>query len=264
MNLFWVINGKQLKKYAILTVAALFTAGVIYIEKDTLSAFSSGSDSNVFFSQNHNEPQAIYSVETDKQILALTFDISWGNKSIAPILEVLEREGVTKATFFLSSPWAEHHPEIVQRIDEMGFEIGSHGHKHENYSHLTDDEIRKQITKSHHILNNMIAETPYLLRTPNGDFDKRVLQIANQLDYTVIHWDTNSKDWINPGVARIVDNVLSKAHPGDIILMHASDSSKQTHEALPIIIDDLRGKGYEFVSVTELITELESSIRESD
>ena len=67
----------------------------------------------------------------------------------------------------------------------------------------------------------------------------------------VIQWDTDSLDWMNIGTEKIVNRVVSKAHPGDIILMHASDSVKQTHEALPVIISQLRAKGYEFVTVSE-------------
>lgn len=254
MNVFWVIRGRTLKKYAILVVAAFFTAGIVYAEKDSITVFSSTSE--------NEQPQAIYQVETDKNILALTFDISWGNEKPGPILDVLEEKGVKKATFFLSSPWAEHHPEIVTRIKEMGFEIASHGHKHINYSRLKDDEIREQILKSHRTLKSLTGTTPKLLRTPNGDFDNRVLRIASEMGYSVIQWDTDSKDWINPGVDKIVDNVVSQAHPGDIILLHASDSCKQTHEALPIIIDKLRNNGYDFATVTELISGVESNVKE--
>ena len=69
------------------------------------------------------------------------------------------------------------------------------------------------------------------------------------LSYSVIQWDTDSLDWINKGVDTIINRVVSKAHPGDIVLLHASDSSQQTHEALPVIIEQLRAKGYEFVTV---------------
>ncbi|MNI85414.1 Peptidoglycan-N-acetylglucosamine deacetylase [compost metagenome] len=90
---------------------------------------------------------------------------------------------------------------------------------------------------------------------PNGDFDKRVLQVATDLGYKVIQWDTDSLDWKNIGVENIVKRVTTKAHPGDIVLLHASDSCKQTHEALPQIIDELRRQGYEFVTVSELISQ---------
>jgi len=241
MNFFFVMNGKRLKQMLFVVIALVFAVGVLYVEKDNISVFST------------NEPAAIYSVKTDKKIVALTFDISWGEKRTEPILKVLKDKGVNKSTFFLSSPWSQSHPDIVKQIVDAGFEIGSHGHKHVNYSTLSDEEIRKQITTAHGILQEVTGKTPSLIRMPNGDFDKRVLRIADELNYKVIQWDTDSLDWMNPGVDKIINRVVKKAHNGDIILLHASDSCKQTHEALPVIIDKLRSQGYEFVTVSEMI-----------
>ncbi|MCS7463612.1 polysaccharide deacetylase family sporulation protein PdaB [Paenibacillus doosanensis] len=241
MNFFYVLNGKKLKQALIVAVAVVFAIGIIYSERDNVSVFS------------QDEPAAIYSVQTDRKVIALTFDISWGENRTEPILKLLEDKGVKKATFFLSSPWAKDHPEIVSRIVKGGWEIGSHGHKHVNYSSLSDEEIRTQIKTADQILSEVTGQHPNLIRLPNGDFDKRVLRIAGELHYNVIQWDTDSMDWMNKGVDNIINRVVSKAHPGDIVLMHASDSVKQTHEALPVIIDQLRAKGYEFVTVSELL-----------
>ncbi|UUZ82102.1 polysaccharide deacetylase family sporulation protein PdaB [Paenibacillus sp. P26] len=241
MNFFYVLNGKKMKQALIICVAVLFAIGIVYSEKGNMAVFSQG------------EPAAVYSVSTDKKLIALTFDISWGETRTEPILKVLEDKGVKNATFFLSSPWSKSHPELVKRIENGGWEIGSHGHKHVNYSSLNDDEIRTQIKTAHQILSDVTGKEPNLIRLPNGDFDKRVLRIANELNYTVIQWDTDSLDWKNPGVDNIVNRVVTKAHPGDIVLLHASDSCKQTHEALPTIIDKLREKGYQFVTVSELM-----------
>jgi polysaccharide deacetylase family sporulation protein PdaB len=209
-----------------------------------------------------NEPAAIYSVQTEKKLVALTFDISWGEKRPDPIIKILEDKGVKNATFFLSAPWSKTHPEIVEHIKKSGFEIGSHGNKHSNYSTLSDEEIRKQISIAHGVLTEMTGKGPNLIRMPNGDFDKRVLRIAGELGYSVIQWDTDSHDWMNKGVDSIINRVVTKAHPGDIILLHASDTVKQTHEALPVIIDQLRAKGYEFVSVSELIEQTQVQHKE--
>lgn len=62
-----------------------------------------------------------------------------------------------------------------------------------------------------------------------------------------------SLDWKNPGVNRIIPRVLKRVHPGDIILMHASDSSRQTEAALPYIIEGLRKRGYKFVKVSTMV-----------
>lgn len=224
-----------------LTAALLLSLSVIWVERDNLSVLAP------------HPPAAVYSVPTDRKVVALTFDISWGDKRAAPILDILENKNVKNATFFLSSPWSKTHPDLVKRIAESGYEIGSHGHKHDNYSSYSEEEIRKQISTAHGMLTDLTGKAPKLIRMPNGDFDKRVLRIADDLGYKVIQWDTDSLDWKNPGVDTIIQRVVGKAHPGDIILLHASDSCKQTHEALPVIIDQLRAQGYEFVTVSQLL-----------
>lgn len=244
MKFFWIVKGKNIKQFIVVLIALIFTIGLIYAERENIPIFA-----------DENGSKAIYNVKTDQKQIALTFDISWGEERPGPILDVLEKYNLNgKATFFLSSPWSADHPEIVQRIVNQGYEIGSHGHKHVNYSKLTDEEIKNQILKADEILTEIIGKEPNLIRTPNGDFDNRVLEIADKLGYTVIQWDTDSRDWMNPGVDEIVNRVVNNVHPGDIILMHASDSCKQTAEALPIIITKLREQGYEFVTVSQLIT----------
>ncbi|MFC3803644.1 polysaccharide deacetylase family sporulation protein PdaB [Cohnella sp. GCM10012308] len=246
MNYFFVWSGRRIKRYFFLTLAVLLSAGVIWTERDNISVFAP------------HPPAAVYSVPTDRKVVALTFDISWGDKRAQPILDILKEKNVKNVTFFLSSPWSKTHPDIVQNIVDGGYEIGSHGHKHVNYSQLSDDEIRKQIQTAHGMLSDQTGKSPNLIRMPNGDFDKRVLSIAEDLNYKVIQWDTDSLDWKNPGVNAIVQRVVTKAHPGDIILLHASDSCLQTHEALPQIIDQLRAKGYEFVTVSQLMSQTDT------
>lgn len=254
MKFFYVLSAKRLKRTLLVAVAFIFALGIFYAENQNMQ---------VFFPLDPG-PSAIYSVNTDKKQVALTFDISWGEERTGPILDVLEQKGLKKATFFLSSPWAESHPDVVKRIVDMGYEIGSHGHRHDNYSSYNEQQIRTQISKAHGILSKLTGKEPHLIRFPNGDFDKRVLRIADQMGYKTIQWDTDSLDWMNPGKDKIVKKVVSKAHPGDIILMHASDSCRQTHEALPEIIDSLRAKGYEFVTVSELIAGSEVKMKAID
>lgn len=200
-----------------------------------------------------SDGKAIYNVKTDKKIVALTFDISWGNQYADPVLDVLAQKDVYKSTFFLSGPWALKHEEIVQRIDRMGFEIGSHGWKHQNYSEYDNAWIHDEVKKTEDALQQLVGKKPDLFRTPNGDFNPRVIKKLNELGYKVIQWDTDSLDWKKPGVDKIVNRILTRVHPGDIILLHASDSVPQTPEALPRIIDGLREQGYEFATVTELL-----------
>ncbi|TGV17896.1 polysaccharide deacetylase family sporulation protein PdaB, partial [Mesorhizobium sp. M00.F.Ca.ET.186.01.1.1] len=125
MKFIYVVSAQRLKQILIIAAAILLTAGIGYAERDTIAAFSSNG--------NKQDPQAIYKVDTKDKKIALTFDISWGETRALPILDVLKEKNVNKATLFLSSPWSQRHPEIVKRIKEDGLEIGSHGHKHDNY-----------------------------------------------------------------------------------------------------------------------------------
>ncbi len=234
-----------LEIWVYLLLAVIFACVFIYIGADVIHAQTLQASSE--------KPSAIYKVDTDKKVLALTFDISWGNKYAHPILDVLGEKDVYNATFFLSGPWALKHQDIVRRIDDMGFEIGSHGWKHQNYSQFSNEWIRDQVKKAEDALYQITGQKTRLIRTPNGDFNERVIRTLNDLGYEVIQWDTDSLDWMKPGVDQIANRVLERAHPGDIILLHASDSCPQTQHALPRIIDGLRAKGYEFVTVSELI-----------
>ena len=92
-----------------------------------------------------------------------------------------------------------------------------------------------------------------LLRAPTGHFDKRLLKISENFGLTVVHWSVDSKDWTNPGVNQIVRNT-TQAQKGDIILLHASDSAKQTNKALPQILNELRERNLKFVTVSEMIS----------
>lgn len=241
MKFFYSINGYRVKHFAIILVAALFSAILLYVEKDQLAVLST-----------FNESSAIDSIETKEKRVALTFDISWGEKQALPILDVLKKHGL-HTTFFLSGMWAERHPDIVERIAEDGHEIAIQGFQHKNYTEMEDDDIRKDIQLAEAAVGKLINEKTTLLRPPNGNFDKRVLEIANKLNYTVVHWSLNTHDWKNPGTKQIVSNVVDHIEKGDIVLLHASDSAKQTAKALPTIIDELKKQGYALITVSDLI-----------
>ncbi|WP_209125349.1 polysaccharide deacetylase family sporulation protein PdaB [Alkalihalobacillus sp. BA299] len=241
MKFFLVWNGKKIKQLSIIIVAAFFTAGILFVERNELMVFSTSDG-----------PQAFYKAKTNEKIIALTFNISWGDQRALPILDVLKEKSV-QATFFLSAAWAERHPDIVKRIVEDGHEIGNHGYQYNSYPSWDDEKIKKDIRRGDQVLTDLTGKKPALLRPPHGQFDKRILTIADKLKYSIVHWSVNTNDWENPGVDQIVEQTVDQANKGDVILLHASDAVKQTHKALPIIIDHLKGKGYQFATVSELI-----------
>jgi peptidoglycan-N-acetylglucosamine deacetylase len=236
---FYVLNSKLLKQISLVVIAAFFTAWLLYMENIvSLPAFSTS-----------NGPKAVFKGEKD---IALTFDIGWGDEKAGPILDELTKENVKSATFFLAGSWAERHPDLVERINKSGYEIGILGYNYLDYTELEDSKIRKDILNAQVAFGKLNIKDIKLLRAPTGHFDQRTLKIAERYGYTVVHWSIDSQDWTNPGVEKIVENVKG-ADKGDIILLHASDSAKQTVKALPQIIGDIRAKGLKMVTVSEMI-----------
>lgn len=236
---FYVLKGKSVKQFLLVVIAAFFTALFLFMSNLSLSPVFSTKDG----------PKAIYRGEKD---IALTFNIGWGDEKAEPILDALKKENVKAATFFLAGSWAERHPDIVSRIVKEGFEIGILGYAYEDYTELEDEKIGKDISKAKEAFRKLNIKDLKLLRAPTGHFDERSLKIAERYGYTVVHWSVDSKDWTNPGISQIIANV-EKANKGDIVLLHASDSAKQTAKALPGILQDIRGKGLKLVTVSELI-----------
>lgn len=253
MNFFYVINGRKFKQLSIIILASFFTAGILYIENFTHLPV---------FSTKDGQPVAFYKGEGKVKEIALSFDISWGDEKALPILDTLKKNNATGVTFFLSASWAERHPEVVKRITEDGHEIGSMGYAYENYRDLDDLKVKRDMLKALDVFEKLGVKEVNLLRPPKGSFDKRILKIANSLGFTIVHWSVDSHDLINPGKEIIIDNVTKNLSNGDIILLHASDSAKQTEDALPEIIQQIKTRGYEISSVTDLINNTKANSKE--
>lgn len=248
MNFFYVMNAKSIKTVFVIVIAAFFTAWFFYMDNMVqIPAFSA-----------KDGPKAIYKGEKD---LALTFNIGWGDEKAEPILDVLKKEKAGAVTFFLSGSWAERHPDLVTRMVKEGYEIGMLGYEYKDYTDLEEDKVRRDIQKAQEAFKKLNVKNIELLRAPTGHFDQRTLKIAERLGYTVVHWSLDTKDWTNPGTEVIAANA-SKAKKGDILLMHASDSAKQTAEALPLVLKDIRSKNLKMVTVSEMIANGDSKSAE--
>lgn len=200
------------------------------------------------------KPHAIYKVKTERKVAALTFDISWGTKVPGPVMDTLKKYNI-KSTFFLSGPWVQRYPEFPRRLVKEGHEIASHGNRHIDLDRESPATVREEIMAAHQAIKEVTGVSPCLIRTPNGAWNDMVLGVADELGYKVIQWSTDSLDWKKPGVDAIVNRVLDRVHPGAIILMHASDTCLQTPEALPRVIEGLKAKGYDLVTVSKLLEE---------
>lgn len=240
-----------MKQVGLVLALALFTALFFWVEIR--------SDFAVFFTQD--KPSALTKGSPEDNNIALTFNITWGDTMVDPILEQLDKHEVT-ATFFLLGEWVKHHPDIVERIESGGHEIGMLGYHYKSYLEQKPEEIKKDINMARDIFNTIGFEDMRLLRTPSGHLNEEVLELATNQGYDVIQWNVNPRDWENPGTDKIIEHVMSNTSNGDIILMHASDSVKHTPTALETILPNLKQDGFKFVTISELISRSEADVDE--
>lgn len=234
-----IINIGRLFNYRHLLfgIVGLFAVGALYIQVAELIA---------------EGPMAIASTRTEKKVVALTFDHSWGNTFTPSILDTLKANNI-KATFFIMGPWAKKYPEVAKRMVTDGHEIASHGYRHQNYGDMTREWVTEDIEKSHALIKEVTGVDAKLIRPPNGHYSKQSLKVAEELGYRTIIWSIDSLDWKNPGRDVIVERIVKRLKPGGIILMHASDTPVQTAEALPILLEKIKAQGYEIVTVGQLL-----------
>ncbi|MBB6451502.1 polysaccharide deacetylase family sporulation protein PdaB [Geomicrobium halophilum] len=244
MARFWVFNRRKGSQYVFIAAIAFCAACLILLERPFLAVFS-GEDSV--------PTSAFSSAETDDQEIALTFNVSWGEEHVEPILDTLLEKEVT-AAFFVSGVWAERHAELLERMVDEGHDVGNYGYHFKPYTDQENEDMRRDMREGHHAIEEAIDTAPDYFRPPAGIFNSEVLEAAEQMNYTVIHWGADGKDWQNPGVDQIIENVTNSVEPGDVVMLDASDSAKQTAEALPEIIDALQNQNYELTSIDMLMS----------
>ena len=189
----------------------------------------------------------------DKKQIALTFDDGPHPYRTPQILDILDKYNI-KATFFLIGKNIEYYPEVVNREISAGHEIGNHTYSHSQLDKLKKDEIKEEISVFENALSKVSDYHTSIIRPPCGCYSEALCAVANETNHKIILWSIDTKDWAHTPVNTIVENILTNAKSGDIILMHdyiAGDSP--TPKVLEIIIPKLLSEGYEFVTVSELI-----------
>lgn len=189
----------------------------------------------------------------DSMKIALTFDDGPHPTLTPKILDILDRYGV-KATFFEVGENVRNYPEAAREVLKRGHEVGNHTDTHPHLSNLGDDALIREITRCEDALEELCEYRPHLLRPPEGTVNACVRRISEIGDYRLVLWSIDTKDWRDKNAASAAENVLSNVKGGDIILMHDYiGTGSQTPEALELILPELLNRGYEFVTVSDLL-----------
>ena len=203
----------------------------------------------------HAAPRIVYRYagSTDGVRVALTFDDGPHPFYTAEILDILKQYDV-KATFFCVGSNAELYPELIEREIAEGHEIANHTFSHRKFGRMTEEEMRREILSCQDALASVGENTPRFIRPPEGEMTATMRQVAGNLDFRIILWDVDTRDWAHTPPAEISRHILDTVQAGDIILMHdfiGHDSP--TPEALRLVIPELLARGYRFVTVGELV-----------
>jgi peptidoglycan/xylan/chitin deacetylase (PgdA/CDA1 family) len=195
---------------------------------------------------------------TTQKVVALTFDAGANANGVPKIMAALASTGVA-ATFFLTGQWVEQFPQQTAQIGTY-YPIANHSWSHPHLPALSDAEVREQITRADDQIREITAqEARPLFRFPFGDRDARTIGLANSLGYGSIRWTVDTLGWQGTSggqsVQSVVNRVLGTLQPGQIVLMHVgshpTDGSTLDADALPILISELRARGYGFTTVRQ-------------
>ena len=202
-------------------------------------------------------PRIVMHGPRDRPRVALTFDVC----PTRPPVELDERivaallAAHAPATFFVSGRWATTLPDVVRRLAaEPLFEIGNHTFHHPHLTKEPDDEVRHELVATQDLLHALSGRTPRWFRPPFGEVDERVAGVAAEVGLGTVQFDVASGDPASGVTAdALVRSVLERAKAGSIIVMHANHRRFPTAVALPGIIAGLRARGWELVTVSDLV-----------
>lgn len=200
--------------------------------------------------ERQKEAERITSIQNhyaNKKLVALTFDDGPNPNTTPQLLKTLTYAQVP-ATFFALGKQAQAYPKIIKEEAERGNEVASHTWDHKDLVTLSPDQQKEEIESANKLINQITGKDVTLFRPPYGSYNKTVL---SQTNLSAVNWSVDTNDWRYHTSAPVVQNVLTYAHDGAIILMH--DIHQWSVDAVPEIIQDLKAQGYTFVTVSTLL-----------
>ncbi len=248
------------KRLGIFVFISILTFAVIFSEAPTAYASACGQLSYAFsdiYSAISGVPysssKVFHNKKNQEMKIALTFDDGPHPIYTPIILDILKEYGI-HATFFMVGENVAHYRDVAERVLTEGHEVGNHTYSHPHLLNMTYGTLLDEMLGCEDVLFTLSEYKPHLFRPPEGLVDKDVISIADKLEYSVILWNVDTRDWANTPSDKIVENVIKNTDSGDIILMHDYIGyNSPTPEALRKYIPILLKKGFKFVTVSELL-----------
>ena len=182
--------------------------------------------------------------------VALTFDDGPGEHT-ERLLDTMD-DYDAKGTFYLLGMLAAEFPDIAARITEDGHEVGAHSWKHDDLAGKSASGVSDDSVRTAEAIEEASGEWPHTMRPPYGSFNDAT---KRSVGAPLVLWDVDTLDWKARDAGKVADTAVEQTRPGSIVLMH--DIHGSTVDAVPEILQRLHAKGYHFVTVSQLFSDLE-------
>lgn len=189
-------------------------------------------------------------IDPSKPMLALTFDDGPSSATLK-VLQILEQHGA-RGTFFMLGNRVAKHANMVSQVAAQGSEIGMHTWNHLEMHRLSRESIVSSLEKSSAAIYEASGVIPTLLRPPYGTTTATVRSVCAQMDLKIVNWSVDTEDWRSRNTRMIADQILKNVSDGSIVLSH--DLYDQTVEAMEIVVPKLLERGYQLVTVSEMLS----------
>lgn len=190
-------------------------------------------------------------VATARPVVALTFDDGPHHSLTPHLMDILASRGV-RATFYVIGNRVVRHPQLMQRMVAAGHEIGNHTWSHPSLSGLSDGSILSQLDRTTQAVYEAVGRPPVTMRPPYGNLTPRQRRMVfDTRAMPTVLWSVDPEDWRRPGSSVVAQRIVSRSHPGGVVLAH--DIHAPTVRAMPATIDGLIARGFEFVTLSELL-----------
>ncbi len=203
-------------------------------------------------------PDWVFHGPANKREIALTFDDGpWWEPPASRFVSLLAREHAPATFFEVGEHIATYDPHgtVEREMLADGDMIGDHTWSHPDLLGLSPEGQRDQIARAATAIRNATGGfEPCLFRPPDGTADTGLLALARSMGFGTIQWDVDPRDWALPGTSAIVANVVAHAHDGAIVEEHFGGGPRyETLDALAQEIAGLRAKGYQLVTLTQML-----------
>lgn len=185
------------------------------------------------------------------KFIAITYDDGPHPQNTPRLLDILRARNI-KATFYVIGRSVDLYPQIVRRTVAEGHEMGNHTYTHRLMTKLGDSEVRSELSRTQDAVTRAAGVRMKTMRPPYGGLLQRQRELVHQeFGYPTILWSVDPLDWKRPGASVITSRILENTAPGGIVLAH--DLHAQTVDAMPATLDGLLRRGFQFVTVSQLI-----------